>query len=113
MDADERQRLMRDARQAFNAGDFYAAHEHWEALWLETAGSERRWLQALIQVATGLYHLQRSRADLCRGLLVKALAKLDDAPPRLDEIDLVRLRRDASELVRALERGESPAHMLL
>lgn len=108
MEAGERQRLMRQGQRAFNAGDFYAAHEHWEAVWLKSAQPERRWIQALIQIATGLHHLQRGRADLCHGLLHKGLAKLEDAPPRLDELDLVRLRRDASELSGALERGETP-----
>jgi predicted metal-dependent hydrolase len=108
MDADERQRLMGDGQRSFNDGDFYAAHEHWEAVWLATTGGERPWLQALIQLATGLHHLQRQRADLCRGLVDKALAKLRDAPPTLDGLDLARLQRDARALVAAIDRGETP-----
>ena len=40
----------------FNRGDFFQAHEVWEALWMETFGEEKRFFQALIQAAVGLLH---------------------------------------------------------
>jgi predicted metal-dependent hydrolase len=40
----------------FNERDFFEAHEVWEGLWLECAGPERRFYQALIQAAVALYH---------------------------------------------------------
>ena len=40
----------------FNRGDFFEAHEVWEAIWLETSGPERRFYQGLIQAAVGLCH---------------------------------------------------------
>src|ERR1700757_2636152 len=99
MEPDERQRQLAAARRSFDEGDFFGAHEHWEAVWLATAaGPERRWLQGLIQVATGLHKLAAGRGDLCRGLLVKALAKLADAPAALDGLDVARLRQDAAAL---------------
>jgi predicted metal-dependent hydrolase len=106
MEAEARQRLMRDGQRAFNDGDFFAAHEHWEAVWLTALAPERRWIQGLIQVATGLHKLQGGRAEICRGLLHKALAKLEDAPAQLDGLDVGCLRADATALVGALERGE-------
>lgn len=42
--------------QFFNAGDYFEAHEVWEALWHESAGPERRFYQGLIQTAVGLLH---------------------------------------------------------
>jgi predicted metal-dependent hydrolase len=108
MEPAERQRLMAAGQQSFNDGDFFAAHEHWEAVWLATPGPERRWIQGLIQVATGLHKLAAARRDLCRGLLSKALAKLADAPARLDGLDVARLRQDATALALALDRGEMP-----
>jgi predicted metal-dependent hydrolase len=40
----------------FNERDFFEAHEVWESLWLDCAGPERRFYQALIQAAVALYH---------------------------------------------------------
>lgn len=40
----------------FNRGDFFEAHEVWEGLWMDTAGEEKRFYQALIQAAVGLLH---------------------------------------------------------
>jgi len=40
----------------FNRGDFFEAHEVWEALWMETFGPEKRFYQGLIQAAVGLCH---------------------------------------------------------
>jgi uncharacterized protein len=40
----------------FNAHDFFEAHEVWEALWMESHGNERKFVQGLIQAAVGLFH---------------------------------------------------------
>lgn len=40
----------------FNQGDFFEAHEVWEALWMDTAGPDKKFYQALIQAAVGLCH---------------------------------------------------------
>lgn len=40
----------------FNRGDFFEAHEVWESLWMDTAGPEKKFFQALIQAAVGLCH---------------------------------------------------------
>jgi predicted metal-dependent hydrolase len=40
----------------FNRGDYFEAHEVWEALWMDTAGPDKRFYQGLIQAAVGLCH---------------------------------------------------------
>jgi predicted metal-dependent hydrolase len=40
----------------FNQQDYFEAHEVWESLWMDCAGPERRFYQALIQAAVALYH---------------------------------------------------------
>ena len=44
MDEAERQRLMEAGRAAFNRGEFYEAHEHWEDVWNEVDDPERTWI---------------------------------------------------------------------
>ena len=111
MSDDEQQEAMRIGREAFDRGDYFAAHEHWEAVWIEAAEPERTWVQGLIQLATGLHKLAQKRPDLCARLLRKALAKLTahgGAPGRLWEVDVAAGRRGAEEILGALERGEGP-----
>lgn len=43
----------------FNEGEFYEAHEDWEAMWLEAEGAHRLWLQGLIQYAAAFVHYSR------------------------------------------------------
>jgi predicted metal-dependent hydrolase len=82
----ERMSAMSAGRRAFERGEFFEAHEAWEAAWNASVGDERRWIQGMIQIATALHKLAGGRADLAESLLAKALAKLDDAsrptPPR-------------------------------
>lgn len=40
----------------FNRGDYFEAHEVWEALWMDTFSDEKRFIQGLIQAAVGLCH---------------------------------------------------------
>jgi uncharacterized protein len=40
----------------FNDQAFFEAHEVWEDLWTESHGTERRFIQGLIQAAVGLCH---------------------------------------------------------
>ena len=89
-------------RRAFERGEFFEAHEHWEAAWNGSAGDERRWIQGLIQIATARHKLAGGRRDLARSLLEKALAKLHDAPPSLDTIEVARFAADAAALLATL-----------
>jgi uncharacterized protein len=40
----------------FNRGDYFEAHEVWEALWMDTPAPEKKFYQGLIQAAVGLCH---------------------------------------------------------
>ena len=63
-------RLMRGVA-AFNAGGFFAAHEIWEALWLETVGPEKVPLQGLVQIAAGYAKIESG----VRGGAIKLLSR--------------------------------------
>jgi hypothetical protein len=108
MEANQRRRLLDAGRDCFNRGEFYEAHEHWEDLWNEIDDPDRRWVQGLIQIATGLHKLKSYRSDVCATLFTKALAKLHDAPETFELFALGKLRRDAAEALKAIERGERP-----
>lgn len=93
----------------FNARDFYAAHDAWEALWLERFGEEKDFLQGLILCAVALLHYQRGNLNGVRSRYRKALDKFEKYPARYWGLDLKKfLRRMSGSLHRALEESDPP-----
>jgi predicted metal-dependent hydrolase len=95
-------------------GQYWAAHEAWEALWrVEGDDLRRRFLQGLIQV-TAAFHklLVMRRPDAAARLLVRGLAKLDGLEDGYGGIDLARWREGARRCLEVVEgmaaRGEGP-----
>lgn len=96
--------------EAYEVGDYYAAHEHWELAWNQATDPERRWIQGLIQLATALYKLAQGKPEGTRKLCARAAPKLADAPPRLHGIDLDAARAHVERLATALgcEASDDP-----
>jgi predicted metal-dependent hydrolase len=93
-------------RAAFNRGDYYEAHELWEAAWLQLAGAERLFVQGLIQIAAGLHHLQQGRPRPAAGLLRKGLEKIArGVPAPLAHLPVQALAREGERLLVELEAG--------
>lgn len=84
----------------YQRGEWFEAHERWEDAWRESTGADRRVIQALIQVAAALLHLEEGRPRPAATLLRRALAKLDDAPPELDGVDVAAITRRARDALR-------------
>ena len=112
MDAAELARKMAEGLACFNHREFYEAHEHWEDAWNELDDPARRWVQGLIQIATGLHKLERGRPDVCRTLFVKALTKLEGAPATYEGVDLARAIAGARRILSDIEAGGSPRALL-
>lgn len=72
--------LYRRGVLAFNSKSFYDAHEYWEELWTEHPLSDRKFIQGLIQLAVGCFHLTNDNLNGARGLFTKCLPKLNDVP---------------------------------
>jgi predicted metal-dependent hydrolase len=108
MDEAERRRLMEEGRAAFNRGEFYEAHEHWEDVWNEIDDPERTWVQGLIQVATGLHKVSGDKRGPARTLLEKALSKLIDAPADFGGFDVAAMKREAAQALAVLVEGRLP-----
>lgn len=57
----------------FHAGEYYAAHEEWEALWMRLdEGAERQAAQSLIQLAGAHIHRLKNRPREARKLFLNA-----------------------------------------
>ncbi|UCH10325.1 MAG: DUF309 domain-containing protein [Fidelibacterota bacterium] len=100
--------LFRRGLEAFNAGDYYDAHEYWEDLWSEYQLPDRSLIQGLIQMAVGCFHITNDNLNGARGLFGKALPKLEAHQPTGRGLDVTRLAtfvRRALEQVNTIETG--------
>lgn len=77
--------------EEFNRQFFFEAHDLWEELWMETAGTHRVFYQGLIQTAVGFYHLDNGNYKGACSQFGKALAKLGQYLPDYAGINTARL----------------------
>src|SRR4051795_8795200 len=62
--------------ELFNQGEFHAAHDAWEEMWLgPVSADEKLFLQALIQAAVAFHHLDIGRPGAARRMYVMAKEK--------------------------------------
>ena len=114
MTPEERHAILRRARDLFNAGDYWAAHEALETVWRSILrdGDEaaaRVW-QGLIQGAAALLHQRRGNRHGVAVVGRSALEKLA-GPQRPDvEVETVRFRE---RLARALAGEAGPPRLEL
>lgn len=94
----------------YRAEEFFLAHEHWEAAWLQLREPEKTFLQALIQVAAAFHHFQRGNREGTRSLLLAALRKLDSIEASIGGIDRLWLCDGIREWLTALEDGGPASH---
>lgn len=100
-------RFLRGVEQ-FNRGEFFDAHETWEALWLEASGREKTFLQAIIQVAAAFHHWQRGNRRGALSLLSRGTNKLAALPASYGGIRADRFRAEATAWVEALSAEQEP-----
>jgi len=89
--------------RSFHSGAFFAAHEHWERVWLGAQEPERTFLQGLIQVAASFHHFQRGNCAGTISLLRSALRRLDGYPQTFAGIAVAPLRAGLRLWLEALE----------
>ncbi len=91
----------------FNAGKFFEAHEAWEEIWMTETGSEKTFLQGLIQIAAAFHHQIRGNPRGMKSLLAAGLAKLSRFPATHGGIDVADLRKAAAEWADDSDRREN------
>ena len=86
----------------YRAGEFFEAHEHWEAVWLAAPEPDKTFLQSLIQVSAAFHHLRRGNDRGAASLLRRSLAKLERYPVQYAGIDVSRLRGEMASWIEAM-----------
>jgi predicted metal-dependent hydrolase len=107
LDFHEKARLYQKGLDAFNSGNFYEAHEHWEEVWLETPHPDKMFLQGLIQVAAAFHHYSRSNLQGTRNLLRAGLLKLECFPEIHGDLEIEALRKAVREWLASLDTEEN------
>jgi predicted metal-dependent hydrolase len=93
----------------FNSASFFEAHEVLEDVWRESVGPEKKFLQALIQIAVGFHHHSCGNHRGARSLLARATRNLEPYPEVFASVRLAPLRKALQGWNQALaENGPLP-----
>lgn len=74
---DKIDKLFDKGLDAFNNKRFYEAHEFWEDIWVEYRLPDSKFIQGLIQLTVGFYHITNQNLNGARSLLRKSKKKID------------------------------------
>jgi uncharacterized protein len=105
MKFDWTQGALAEGLRLYDAGEFFAAHEAWESVWLAAQEPEKTFLQGLIQVTAAFHHWQRENRLGTERLLCAALGRLEGYPACFGGISVELLCDDIRLWLRALEAG--------
>jgi len=78
----------------YNAGEFHAAHDAWEAHWLDLkeGTDDEQFLHGLIQFTAAVYHARNRNWSGATGLAASAVEYLADLPATYRGVDLHAVR---------------------
>lgn len=96
---DSYQHLFRQAVLQFNSHDFFSAHDSFEELWMEENGEKRKFLQGLIQISAGCFHLVSGNKSGALSLLTKGMQKIVDFSPDFEGVNVNSLVLDIKLLI--------------
>ena len=84
----------------FNCGEFYAAHEDWESLWMRLPeGGEKLVIQGLIQLCGVHIHRLKGRAEPMQVLFDKARLNLAEGGQDTPWLDVAQLLRETETIL--------------
>ena len=77
--------------KAFNNRSYYDAHEYWEDLWVDYQLKDAKFIQGLIQLSVGYFHITNLNINGAKSMFGKCLKKLDLYKENSRGIDVVFL----------------------
>lgn len=97
----------------FNRGRYFEAHEHWEEHLPAVTGTERAFLEGLVQLATALHlRTQRGATRGSEHLVARALVTFEDFRPSAHGVDVDRLIDEFAAYLDWLRSVRRPHKML-
>jgi predicted metal-dependent hydrolase len=84
---------------------FFEAHEHWEVVWKQSRGEEKKLLQAMIQMAGAFHHWQRGNRRGAVSLMQGSLRRLESCGAHCGGVDVASLRAELRQWMEGLQSG--------
>ena len=103
----DEEKLFLNGIKAFNRKNFYEAHEHWEEIWTELKVDDSVFIQGLIQLSVGFFHITNSNIKGAKSLFRKSMNKLIQYKPLHRNINVDELIKCASKAINDLESSNS------
>lgn len=105
MNNSKREQIFIQAIKSFNEHNYFEAHDLFEELWLESETSKRKFLQGLIQISAGCFHLICGNIKGAKNLLTKGKIKIVDFSPVFEGVVVNSLVLDIKILIFHIEKN--------
>lgn len=89
---------MEEFVRLFNQKQYFVAHEHLEAIWIELDEPDKSWTQGLIQIAALMHLLEQGRQAGARKVWLRSVKNLRDAPEIYKDIELAILKKTIANI---------------
>ncbi len=110
MSIEENHRL---AREYFNEGKFFQAHEAWEGAWRKAQGTaDEEFYKGLAQIGAGYTHYRRENAHGAKTLLRRGLTRIREYGREYAGLDIEALAAAAEEAADLIELAEEKRRRL-
>lgn len=93
----------------FQAGDYYGCHDSLEALWMDAIEPEKTFVQGILQVSVGCYHLTNGNAKGSMILLGEGVKRLKEYQPDFESIDVKTLVESSAQFLATVQTLEADA----
>jgi len=101
MTSDERQAILTHARDLFNSGAYWEAHEALEAAWKDEPGPQRYLYQGILQVGVVYLQIERNNFIGMAKMFERCQKWLRPWPDLCRGVDVAQLRADVAAAVTA------------
>ena len=98
--------IFKKGLNSFNNGQYYDAHEHWEDLWSDYRLSDAKFIQALIQLAVGYFHITNNNKNGALGLLNKCKPKFELYRPECRNLNVENILESVNMSIDCLNNIE-------
>jgi len=89
---------------SFNKSNFYDAHEYWEDLWSDYRLVDAKFVQALIQLSVGYFHITNQNKNGAIGLLTKCKPKFEQYIPSARGLNVENILECVDKSLKKLDK---------